>query len=220
MPESSAASPPPIGLWALLRRFLHFGALAFGGPVAQIGMLHHELVQRDRWVDEARFRRVLAVYQALPGPEATELCIWFGTVVRGDVNFIRIGARTNIQDNSTIHVTHDTHPTIIGSDVVGGHQIILHGCVVKDRVLIGMGSTVLDGADVGEESIIGAGSGTSSSISVARARIVRFLPMVRPAPVLRWTGCVRRLCRRDRTWRRASVESRQPKGPSGCSSKT
>jgi carbonic anhydrase/acetyltransferase-like protein (isoleucine patch superfamily) len=84
--------------------------------------------------------------------------IWFGTTVRGDVHFIHIGARTNIQDNSTIHVTHDTHPIIIGSDVVGGHQIILHGCVVKDRVLIGMGSIVLDGAEVGEESIVGAGS--------------------------------------------------------------
>jgi len=84
--------------------------------------------------------------------------IWFGTVVRGDVNYIRIGDRTNIQDNSTIHVTHDTHPTIVGSDVVGGHNIVLHGCVIKDRVLVGMGSTVLDGAEVGEESIIGAGS--------------------------------------------------------------
>lgn len=84
--------------------------------------------------------------------------IWFGTVVRGDVNYIRIGDRTNIQDNSTIHVTHDTHPTVVGADVVGGHNILLHGCVVKDRVLIGMGSILLDGAEVGEESIIGAGS--------------------------------------------------------------
>ncbi len=84
--------------------------------------------------------------------------IWFNTVVRGDVNYIRIGDRTNIQDNSTIHVTHDTHPTIVGCDVVGGHNIVLHGCVIRDRVLVGMGSIVLDGAEVGEESIIGAGS--------------------------------------------------------------
>lgn len=107
--------------------------------------------------------------------------IWFGTVVRGDVNFIRIGARTNIQDNSTIHVTHDTHPTIIGSDVVGGHQIILHGCVVKDRVLIGMGSTVLDGAEVGEESIVGAGSLITPGTKVPP----RSLVLGRPGKVVR-----------------------------------
>jgi len=68
---------------SLAWRFLGYGALAFGGPVVQIAALHRELVERERWVDEARFRKVLAVYQALPGPEATELCIWFGTVARG-----------------------------------------------------------------------------------------------------------------------------------------
>lgn len=56
---------------------------AWGGPAAQIAALHRELVEREQWVDEARFRKVLAVYQALPGPEATELCIWFGTIARG-----------------------------------------------------------------------------------------------------------------------------------------
>ncbi len=76
-PESR---PTLFGVWL---RFLRFGCLAWGGPVAQIAHLHHELVERERWVDETRFRRVLAVYQALPGPEATEMCIWFGTVARG-----------------------------------------------------------------------------------------------------------------------------------------
>lgn len=84
--------------------------------------------------------------------------IWFNAVLRGDMNSIRIGDRTNIQDNSTIHVTRETGPTIVGNDVVGGHQIILHGCTIKDRVLVGMGSVVLDGAEVGEESIVAAGS--------------------------------------------------------------
>ena len=84
--------------------------------------------------------------------------IWFNTVIRGDVNFIRIGDRTNIQDNSMVHVTHDTWPTVIGSDVVAGHGVILHGCVIKDRVLVGMGSIVLDGVEVGGECILGAGS--------------------------------------------------------------
>ncbi len=75
--------PSRPSLAALAWRFLGFGALAWGGPVAQIAALHRELVEREQWVDEARFRKVLAVYQALPGPEATELCIWFGTIARG-----------------------------------------------------------------------------------------------------------------------------------------
>lgn len=75
--------PPPESLWAIWWRFLAFGSQAWGGPVAQIGALHHRFVEQDRKVDEARFRRVLAVYQLLPGPEATEMCIWFGTVARG-----------------------------------------------------------------------------------------------------------------------------------------
>lgn len=74
---------PRPSLLSVAGRFLRLGALAFGGPVAQIGALHEELVVRERWVDEPRFRRALAVYQALPGPEATEMCIWFGTVARG-----------------------------------------------------------------------------------------------------------------------------------------
>ena len=67
--------------------------------------------------------------------------LWFNVVVRGDVNFIRIGDRTNIQDNSTIHVHVEDCPTVIGNDVVGGHNIIVHGCTVEDRVLIEISST-------------------------------------------------------------------------------
>ncbi|MBL9078477.1 MAG: chromate transporter [Planctomycetes bacterium] len=80
---SAPPGPPRLTLAALARRFLRFGATAFGGPVPQIAALHAELVEHERWTDEARFRRVLAVYQALPGPEATELCIWFGMLARG-----------------------------------------------------------------------------------------------------------------------------------------
>jgi chromate transporter len=77
------SGPPALPLPALAGRFLRLGALAWGGPVVQIAALHREFVEHERWVDEARFRQVLAVYQALPGPEATELCIWFGTLARG-----------------------------------------------------------------------------------------------------------------------------------------
>lgn len=81
--QDAAEGPPGLGLFALFMRFMQFGWLAWGGPVAQIAMLREQLVERERWVDGRRFNRVLGVYQALPGPEATELCIWFGQLVRG-----------------------------------------------------------------------------------------------------------------------------------------
>lgn len=84
--------------------------------------------------------------------------LWFGTVVRGDDNKIRIGARTNVQDNSVIHVTDDTGPTIIGADVLIGHGCILHGCTIEDGAFIGMGSTILDGAVVESGGMVAAGS--------------------------------------------------------------
>jgi carbonic anhydrase/acetyltransferase-like protein (isoleucine patch superfamily) len=94
-----------------------------------------------------------------------ECSIWFGCVVRGDVHYITIGDRTNIQDLSMIHVTHykkadmsDGNPTIIGSDVTIGHRVMLHGCTIEDACLIGMSATILDGAVIGKESIIGAGA--------------------------------------------------------------
>jgi carbonic anhydrase/acetyltransferase-like protein (isoleucine patch superfamily) len=84
--------------------------------------------------------------------------IWFQSVVRGDVNHVRIGERTNIQDLSMVHVTGGTHPTIIGDDVTVGHRVVLHGCTVKDRCLVGIGAVVLDGAVLEEESMVGAGA--------------------------------------------------------------
>ncbi|HET7909455.1 MAG TPA: gamma carbonic anhydrase family protein [Nitrospira sp.] len=84
--------------------------------------------------------------------------VWFHTVIRGDVHSIRIGHRTNIQDLCMLHVTHDTHPLIIGSDVTVGHHVVLHGCTIKDRVLIGMGAIIMDGAEIGEDSVVGAGA--------------------------------------------------------------
>ena len=91
--------------------------------------------------------------------------IWFGAVIRGDVNFIRIGKNTSIQDLSMVHVTHytkddksDGFPTIIGDNVTVGHCVTLHGCTIEDACLIGMSSTILDGAIIGKESIVAAGS--------------------------------------------------------------
>jgi carbonic anhydrase/acetyltransferase-like protein (isoleucine patch superfamily) len=84
--------------------------------------------------------------------------IWFGTVVRGDVNHIRIGARTNIQDNATIHVTTALYPTEIGDEVTVGHNAVIHGSVIGDRSLIGMGAVLLDGCRIGKNVIVAAGS--------------------------------------------------------------
>lgn len=91
-----------------------------------------------------------------------ESSLWFQTVVRGDVHSIRIGRRTNIQDFCMIHVTTEegphASPTLIGDEVTVGHRVILHGCTIEDRALIGMGSIILDGAVIGMESVVGAGS--------------------------------------------------------------
>ncbi len=91
--------------------------------------------------------------------------VWFGCVIRGDINSIHIGKNTNIQDLSMIHVDHytkedksDGHPTYIGDNVTIGHKVMLHGCIVGDACLVGMSSTILDGAIIGQESIVGAGS--------------------------------------------------------------
>lgn len=84
--------------------------------------------------------------------------LWFNVIVRGDVNFIRIGRRSNIQDGSVIHVTRETHPTVVGDDVTVGHSVTLHGCTVNDGCLIGIGSIVLDGAVIGASSLVAAGS--------------------------------------------------------------
>lgn len=89
------------------------------------------------------------------GPRSS---IWFNTVVRGDVHFIRIGEETNIQDLCVLHVTGGKHPLNIGSRVTVGHSVTLHGCTVGDLCLIGMGSTILDGAEIGEGSLVAAGS--------------------------------------------------------------
>ena len=84
--------------------------------------------------------------------------VWPGVVIRGDVNWIRVGARTNIQDGSVLHVMKDTHPLVLGDAVTIGHGVILHGCTIESNVLIGMGSILLNGAKIGSGSIVAAGT--------------------------------------------------------------
>jgi carbonic anhydrase/acetyltransferase-like protein (isoleucine patch superfamily) len=84
--------------------------------------------------------------------------VWPCTVIRGDVNHIRIGARTNIQDGSVLHVMKDEYPLILGDDITIGHAVTLHGCIIESRCLIGMRATILNGAVIGKGSIIAAGA--------------------------------------------------------------
>ena len=84
--------------------------------------------------------------------------VWFNVVIRGDVYPIRIGTRTNIQDNSTVHVTGGQWSTTIGDEVTVGHGVILHGCRIADRCLIGIGAIILDGVEIESDCLIAAGS--------------------------------------------------------------
>lgn len=87
-----------------------------------------------------------------------DVSIWYNAVVRGDCHWIRIGARTNIQDNCVVHVTQGTHPTILEEEVTLGHGAIVHGATIKRGALIGIRATVMDAAEVGESAFIGAGA--------------------------------------------------------------
>ncbi|MBS2016170.1 MAG: gamma carbonic anhydrase family protein [Deltaproteobacteria bacterium] len=110
-----------------------------------------------------------------------ESSLWFGVVVRGDVFPIRIGARTNIQDNSVVHVTGGRSATTIGDDVTVGHAVIVHGCTIGHRCLVGMGSLVLDDAVIEDECFVAAGSLVPPRMVVPARSFV----MGRPAKVIR-----------------------------------
>jgi carbonic anhydrase/acetyltransferase-like protein (isoleucine patch superfamily) len=101
---------------------------------------------------------------------------WFHTVARADVHRIRIGARTNVQDGSVLHVTHETHPLHIGSEVVIGHAAVLHGCTVEDGALVGIGARVLDGAVVERGAQVGAGAVVAPGARVPAGQLALGIP--------------------------------------------
>lgn len=88
----------------------------------------------------------------------SESSVWFNVTIRGDVNKITIGSRSNVQDNSSIHVMNQDGPTVIGNEVTIGHNVMVHGCTIRDRVLVGIHATVLDKAIIESDVIIAAGS--------------------------------------------------------------
>jgi carbonic anhydrase/acetyltransferase-like protein (isoleucine patch superfamily) len=98
--------------------------------------------------------------------------VWFNTVIRGDVNEICIGRRTNIQDLSMVHVLSDEHPTRIGDDVTVGHHVVLHGCTLGSRILVGMAAVVMDGVEVGDDCLIAAGALLPPGMKVPSGSVV------------------------------------------------
>ncbi|MDP8255993.1 MAG: gamma carbonic anhydrase family protein [Candidatus Alcyoniella australis] len=121
--------------------------------------------------------------------------VWYNSVVRGDVNRIRIGARSNIQDLSMVHVTRDLADLCIGDEVTIGHRVIVHGCKIGDRVMVGMGAVILDNAQIESDVIIGAGSLVLQGQQIPAG----VLAVGHPAKV------VRELTERDLQWLRLSA---------------
>ena len=110
-----------------------------------------------------------------------ESSVWMNVVIRGDVNHIRIGARTNIQDLTMIHVMRDTHPTIIGDEVTVGHSAVVHGTTIENRVLVGMAAVLLNGVHIESDCVIAAGTLLTEGIRIP----ARSLVMGRPGKVKR-----------------------------------
>ena len=105
-----------------------------------------------------------------------ESSVWMAVVVRGDVNAIRIGRRTNVQDGTVVHVMIDTHPTTIGDNVTIGHAAVVHGCTIEDQCLVGMGAILLNGAHIGAQSIVAAGALITEGMKVPAKSLVMGSP--------------------------------------------
>ena len=108
-----------------------------------------------------------------------ECSVWFNTVVRGDVNFIRMGNKVNVQDGAVIHCTYQKTGTTIGNNVSIGHNAIVHGCVIDDNVLVGMGAIVMDNAHIGSNSIIAAGAVVLEGTIVEPGTIYAGVPAIK-----------------------------------------
>ena len=109
--------------------------------------------------------------------------IWYNAVLRGDVHFIKMGDRVNVQDGAVIHCTYEKSPTTIGNDVSIGHNAIVHGCTLKDKVLVGMGSIIMDDCVVHSNSIIAAGAVLTKGTVVPEGSIFAGMPARKIAEV-------------------------------------
>jgi carbonic anhydrase/acetyltransferase-like protein (isoleucine patch superfamily) len=124
-----------------------------------------------------------------------DVSIWYGAALRGDVGQIRIGARSNIQDNACVHMTWEVSDAIIGCDVVVGHNAVVHGATIEDGALIGIGSVILDNARIGEGAWVAAGSVVSPNTDIPKGMLARGTP-AKP---------VRPIRDQERDWQREAV---------------
>ena len=132
------------------------------------------VVDPSAYIDES----AQVIGDVVIGPESS---VWMNVVIRGDVNHIRIGYRTNIQDLTMVHVMRNTHPTSIGNEVTIGHSAVIHGCTIEDRVLIGIGALLLNGVHIGHDSIVAAGTLLTEDTQIPPQSLV----MGRPGKVRR-----------------------------------
>lgn len=141
----------------------------------------HEFIGKYPHVDASNF---VAESATLIGDVhlGKDSSIWFNAVARGDVNWIRIGAESNVQDGAIIHVTHRTAPTTIGNRVSIAHAAVVHGCTIEDEVLVGIGAVILDHAVIGRQSIIGARALVTGGVRIPPRSMVMGIParVVRP----------------------------------------
>jgi carbonic anhydrase/acetyltransferase-like protein (isoleucine patch superfamily) len=128
------------------------------------------------------------------GPDSS---VFYGAVLRGDVERIRIGARTNIQDQATLHVTAGRHPTLLGDEITVGHRAVVHGCRVAEGAMIGIGAIVLDGAEIGENAWVAAGAVVTPGSRIAAG----MLAMGTPARAVRALRADEIALQRERTLR-------------------
>jgi carbonic anhydrase/acetyltransferase-like protein (isoleucine patch superfamily) len=135
---------------------------------------HTPIVDPSAYVDES----AQVIGDVAIGAESS---VWMNVVIRGDVNRIRIGRRSNIQDLTMVHVMRDTHPTSIGDEVTVGHSAVIHGTTIEDRVLVGMAAVLLNGVHVGHDSVIAAGTLLTEGTRIPP----RSLVMGRPGKVKR-----------------------------------
>ena len=126
-------------------------------------------VDRSAYVDES----AQVIGDVIIGAESS---VWMNVVIRGDVHHIRIGRRSNVQDLTMVHVMRDTHPTLIGDEVTIGHSVVIHGCTIEDRCLIGMGSILLNGCRIGSGSIVAAGTLVPEGLEIPPGSLVMGAP--------------------------------------------
>ena len=129
----------------------------------------HPLIATSAYIDPAS----VIIGDVVIGEDSS---VWPLCVIRGDVNYIRIGARTNVQDGSILHVMKDEYPLILGDDVTVGHSVTLHGCSIESRCLIGMRTTVLNGVVIGEGSIVAAGTLLTERTTIPSRSLVMGTP--------------------------------------------